>query len=371
MLELADIIRAAGPAYQETFGSRMLPSHRSALYDIATCRTAAQGGHLRRCDRCDELQYRYHSCRNRHCPKCHGEQTRRWLDLHRARLLPCPYFLVTFTLPQELRALARSHQRAVYDAFLRAAAQTLVRVAADPRRLGARPALFAVLHTWTQALLYHPHVHVLITAGGLTHDRTRWVPTPRPDFLLPGYVLSRVFRAKMRDALRRARLLDQAAPETWTRDWVVHLQSAGSGEHVLEYLGRYVFRIALTNSRVERFEHDRVTFRFRDRRSKQLNRCTLAAQEFLTRFLQHVLPRRFAKVRHSGLFSPTSRCHLETARALLPSVPAPASASTVPADPVPTADAARALVPDVDRCPFCHLGHMHVVMTFPRARRPP
>jgi hypothetical protein len=238
VLELADIIRVAGLAYREAHGPRLLPSHRRALDDLVTCRTAARGGHLRQCDHCDHTQYRYHSCRNRHCPKCHGEQTRRWLELHRARLLPCPYFLVTFTLPQELRAIARSHQRAVYDALLRAAAETLLTLAADPQHLGARPAILAVLHTWTQDLRYHPHVHVLITGGGLAPDGTRWVPTPRPDFLFPGYVLSPVFRGKMRDALRRAGLLDQVAPDTWTRDWVVHVQSAGSGEQVLDYLGR-------------------------------------------------------------------------------------------------------------------------------------
>ena len=163
MLEVADIVRAAGPAYREAFASRMLPSHRRALHDLETCRTAAWGGHLRRCDRCGEIQYRYHSCRNRACPKCHADQTRRWLEAHRARLLPCPYFLVTFTLPQELRPLARSHQRQVYGALLRTAAATLSTLAADPDHLGARPGLFGVLHTWTRAMLYHPHAHFLIT----------------------------------------------------------------------------------------------------------------------------------------------------------------------------------------------------------------
>ncbi|MCJ7822623.1 MAG: transposase, partial [Armatimonadetes bacterium] len=339
MLEVADIIRAAGPAYREACGPGLLPSHRRALDDLATCRTAAQGGHLRRCDRCEETQYRYHSCRNRHCPKCHSEQTRRWLDRHRTRLLPCPYFLVTFTLPETLRTLARSHQRTVYDACLRAAADTLLTLAADPQHLGARPAILAVLHTWTQDLRYHPHVHVLITGGGLAPDGTRWVPTARPDFLFPGYVLSPVFRGKMRDAVRRAGLLDQIALITWTRDWVVHVQSAGSGHHVLEYLGRYVFRIAITNRRLEHFADGRVTFRFRDRRTRQLTRRTLSAPQFLARFLQHVLQRGFAKVRHYGLASPTCRRQLETARALLPPAPTLIASSNARHDPVPTVDA--------------------------------
>jgi hypothetical protein len=370
VLEVADIIRVAGPAYRQAHATRLLPSHRRALDDLATCRTAARGGHLRQCDHCDHTQYRYHSCRNRHCPKCHREQTRRWLELHRARLLPCPYFLVTFTLPQELRAIARSHQRAVYDALLRAAAETLLTLAADPQPLGARPAILTVLHTWTQDLRYHPHVHVLITGGGLAPDGTRWVPTPRPDFLFPGYVLSPVFRGKMRDAVRRAGLLDQIPAHTWTHDWVVHVQPAGSGQRVLEYLGRYVFRIAITNSRIERFDEGRVTFRYRDRRTGQLARRTLPAPTFLARFLQHVLPRGFAKVRHYGLASPTCRRQLDTARAALPPAPTPVASSNTPDDSVSTAATERVVIPDADRCPGCHVGRLVVVAILPRARPP-
>lgn len=370
MLEIADIIRAAGPAYRQAHGARLLPSHRRALDDLATCRTAARGGHLRQCDHCDQTQYRYHSCRNRHCPKCHGEQTRRWLDRHRARLLPCPYFLVTFTLPQELRAVARSHQRIVYDALVRAAAETLLTIAADPAHLGARPAILAVLHTWTQDLRYHPHVHLLISGGGLAPDGARWVPTPRPDFLLPGYVLSPVFRAKMRDALRRAELVDQVTPGTWTRDWVVHVQPAGSGQRVLEYLGRYVFRIAITNRRLESFANGRVTFRYRDRRTGQQASRTLPAPTFLARFLQHVLPRGFAKVRHYGLASPTCRRQLDAARSALPPASTPATASSTPDDSRATADPDRAAIPDPDRCPGCHVGRLVVVAILPRARPP-
>lgn len=369
MLEVADIIRAAGPAYREAYGPRLLPSHRRALDDLATCRTAARGGHLRRCDHCDEIQYRYHSCRNRHCPKCHGEQTRRWLALHRARLLPCRYFLVTFTLPPALRAVARSHQRTVYDALLRTAAETLLALAADPRHLGARPAILAVLHTWTQDLRYHPHVHVLITGGGLARDGTRWVPTAHRDFLFPGYVLSPLFRGKMRAALSRAGLLDQIVPTTWTRDWIVHVQPAGAGHHVLEYLGRYVFRIAITNSRLEQFDQGRVTFRYRDRRDGHTKRRTLAAPQFLARFLQHVLPRGFAKVRHYGLASPRCRPQLEVARTLLPAASPPVVSSRVPS--APTVDTERLLLADADRCPSCHVGRLHVVGLLPRLRPPP
>jgi hypothetical protein len=258
----------------------------------------------------------------------------------------------------------------VYDALLRVAAETLLRVAADPQQLGARPAILAVLHTWTQDLRYHPHVHVLITGGGLAPDGSHWVPTPRPDFLFPGYVLSTVFRGKMRDALRRADLADQVAPRTWTRDWVVHVQSAGSGHRVLDYLGHYVFRIAITNRRLEAFANGRVTFRCRDRHTGQMIHRTLPAPTFLARFLQHVLPRGFAKVRHYGLASPTCRQRLDAARSALSPASTPALSSSTPDDPMATADSDRAAIPDADRCPACHIGRLLVVAILPRARPP-
>lgn len=185
MLEIADIFREVGPAYRERFGARMLPSHLKAMSDIELCRTAALGGHLRKCDHCGETDYSYHSCRNRHCPKCHGDQTERWLEAQRSRMLLCPYFLLTFTLPDELRELARSNQKIVYGILLTCAAEALKTLAADPRYMGARPGMIAVLHTWTRAMLYHPHAHFLVTAGGLTKDDRRWVECKNPAFLVP------------------------------------------------------------------------------------------------------------------------------------------------------------------------------------------
>jgi len=373
VLELADIFRESGTAYRLAHASRMLPSHLRAMRDIEACRTAALGGHLRACDHCGERQYAYHSCRNRHCPKCHGDQTRRWLDHTRAHLLPCPYFLATFTLPAELRPLARSHQKIVYGALLRAAAEALLKLTADPDYLGARPGLLAVLHTWTRAMTYHPHVHVLVTAGGWREGHAPgWTPCHRPDFLVPGRALSILFRAKLRDALRHAGLGDRLPPEVWRKNWIVHLQHAGSGDKVLEYLARYVFRIALVNSRIERFDNGEVTFRFRDGRSGTTRHCTLETAAFIARFLQHVLPRGFSKVRHYGLFSPSRNTLLHDARAELsippvtapPPVPLPADAANVAAvDDGPEDNRAR--------CPFCRVGVMHVIETVPRSRPPP
>jgi hypothetical protein len=369
MLELADIVRAAGEVYQRLHGPTLLPAQRRALHDIATCRTAALGGHVRACDHCGTRQYSYHSCRNRHCPKCYGEQTRRWLDRQRARLLPCAYFLLTFTLPAELRALARAHQKLLYGLLMTAAAAALLKLTADPRYLGARPGVLAVLHTWTRALLYHPHVHMLVTAGGLRGPDQTWVPSKRAAFLVPGRALSRLFRAKVRAGLRKADLLEHTPPAVWRQEWVVHVQHAGTGEKVLDYLARYVFRIAIVNSRLERFEDGHVTFRYRAGRTGIIQRCTLDAVDFLGRFLQHVLPQGFAKVRHYGLFSPSRHDLLTRARAHLVaapvSPPAPARRLVDPA-PIPALEiSARS------RCPTCGIGVLHIVETLPPGGRSP
>ncbi len=363
MLELADIVRAAGEVYQRLHGPTLLPSQRRALRDIAACRTAALGGHVRACDHCGTRQYRYHSCRNRHCPACHGDQTRRWLDRQRARLLPCAYFLLTFTLPAELRALARAHQKLVYGLLMTAAAAALLTLTADPRYLGARPGVLAVLHTWTRALLYHPHVHMLVTAGGLRGPDRTWVPSKRAAFLVPGRALSRLFRAKVRAGLRKAGLLAQAPPAAWRHEWVVHVQHAGTGEKVLDYLARYVFRIAIVNSRLERFDDGHVTFRYRDSRTGTTKRCTLDAVSFIGRFLQHVLPQSFSKVRHYGLFSPSRHDLLAQARAqLVAATTSPSPPALPPIDPAPVPAPAN---PASRRCPVCGIGVLHLVEILP------
>ena len=210
MFEVADIFREAGQAYRGRFAARMLPSHLRAMRDIERCRTAALGGHLRQCDDCGALQYSYHSCRNRHCPKCHGDQTRRRLEQQRARVLPCSYFLLTFTLPAQLRDLARAHQKVVYGILMRAAAQSLLKLTADLRYLGARPGIIAVLHTWTRAMLYHPHAHLLVTAGGLTGDGRIWRYPTRPEFLVPGHALSVIFRASTLATARTSSTISRA-----------------------------------------------------------------------------------------------------------------------------------------------------------------
>jgi hypothetical protein len=317
MLELAEIFRAAGPRYQEAHAGRMLPSHQRAMHDITACRTSALGGSLYLCDDCGALDYAYHSCRNRHCPKCQEERAQAWLTRLQARLLPCDHYLLTFTLPHQLRALARAHQKVVYAALLREAAAAVQTLADDRRWVGGRLGILAVLHTWTRTLEYHPHAHLLVSAGGLAPDGATWVKPAHPRFLMPGYAVSPIFRAKMRDALARAGLDSGIEPSIWERDWNVQVEQIGSGAHATLYLSRYVYRVALTNHRLDRFEDGRVTFRYTHAATQETRRVTLAADAFIARFLQHVLPRGFTKIRSYGLLSPTGRADLERARHIL------------------------------------------------------
>jgi hypothetical protein len=374
MVELADVLRDVGPGYMRAYGRRMLPSHRRAISDLAACRTPALGGSLYCCDRCEHLEYSYHSCRNRHCPKCHRMATEQWLEAVGARLLPCPYYLATFTLPEPLRALARSQQRILYTILMQEAARALQEVADDRRWVGGQLGSLAVLHTWSRNLSYHPHVHLLVTAGGLTADGEAWIKPAHPRFLFPGYVVSAVFRRRVLAALEKAGLA-VPDPEALRRSrWVVHLRHVGSGHHALVYLSRYVHRIALTTQSIEGFEGGRVTYRYRCSRSALTKRCSFEAQAFLARFLQHVLPRGFTKVRYYGLLSPACRHRLERARALLA-----AHAEAIAMDPPAASRRARAEPAsevgepseEPRRCRICGTGTLRFRSELPRLRAPP
>ncbi len=315
MVELAEIFRLHGPAYRAKFGSRMLPSHLRAMQDIEQCRTASLGGQLYFCTQCQERRYSYHSCKNRHCPKCQNEQANDWLKQQKELLLPTHHFLVTFTLPAELRALARSHQKLIYNLLFRASAAALQQLAQDPRFVGAHLGMVGVLHTWTRQLLYHPHVHYLVTGGGLS-NAGRWLPS-RKDFLVPVKALSPIFRAKFRDELKNTELFALVQAPVWRQAWVVHSEPVGSGEAAFRYLAPYIFRVAISNRRLEKLQHGQVTFSYKESATQQLKRCTITATEFIRRFLQHVLPPRFIKVRYYGLLSPAHRQLLQKARQLL------------------------------------------------------
>ena len=375
----------------------MLPSHRRAIDDIVACRTPALGGSLYRCDDCAALDYAYHSCRNRHCPTCQEDRAQDWRERVRARLLPCDHYLLTFTLPSELRALARLHQEGVYAALLRKAAAAVQTLADDRTWVGGTLGILAVLHTWSRTMEYHPHAHLLVTAGGLAPDGAAWVQPAHPRFLMPGYMLSAICRAKMRAAFERAEWTGAIDPAVWTRPWTVHVQQIGSGAHATRYLARYVYHVALTNHRLESFAHGRVTFRYTHARTHETRRVTLPVDTFITRFLDHVRPRGFTKIRYYGLLSPTGRPALARARHLLERHAAPHAAVggattpcevTLPDGGHATVDAPDACsggdgdttcvvdvrllaIPAVRHCPECGRGARRLVARYRRSRAPP
>jgi hypothetical protein len=315
MLEVADIFRLHGPDYRAKFSTRMLPSHHRAMQDIETCRTESLGGQLYFCKQCQAQRYSYHSCKNRHCPKCQNEQANDWLNQQTELLLPTHHFLVTFTLPAELRPLARSHQKTIYNLLFRTSAAALLQLAQDPRFVGARLGMVGVLHTWTRQLLYHPHVHYIVTGGGLS-DAGRWLPS-RKHFLVPVKALSRIFRAKFRDQLKKTELFALVEPRVWRKAWVVHSEPVGSGAQAFQYLAPYIFRVAISNNRLRKLENGYVSFSYKESATDQLRHSTVTAEEFIRRFLQHVLPPRFIKVRYYGLLSPAHRQLLLKTRQLL------------------------------------------------------
>jgi hypothetical protein len=314
---LAEIFRRHGPAYRAQFAARMPSAQLRAMRAIARCRTAARGGQRWRCLKCGRERGAYHSCGNRHCPACGNDDAREWLRRQEALLLPAGYHLCTFTVPQELRAAIRSHPREGLSILFVASSSALLDACANPKWFGARPGVTGVLHTNTRALIYHPHVHYVVTSGGLAPDGT-WRKAGAK-FLVPVRVLSALFRARFRDALRQ-RLPEVFAtipPAVWRRDWVVHSKTVGNGRNVLRYLSRYLYRVALTDSAILAHDAQTVAFHYRDSATHKTRKMALPVVEFIRRFLQHVLPSGFVKVRHYGLHHPSRRTALSLARAML------------------------------------------------------
>ncbi len=354
MIEVAEIFRRYGPAYREKYGQRMPPHHRQAMAAIERCRTEALGGHIYYCDTCDEARYSYHSCKNRHCPKCQHEAAQHWLLQQQEVLLPVPHFMVTFTLPAELRPLARRHPQTLYNLLFRASAAALQQLAADPRFVGGQIGLIGVLHTWTRDLRYHPHVHYLVPGGGLAADGQTWRPAKNA-FLVHVKPLAKLFRAKFRDELKKTDLFDLVPAGTWSKDWVAHCKPVDSGQTALKYLANYVFRVALTNKRLVQVADDQVTFRYTEAKTGQTQYCTLPAETFIWRFLQHVLPKGFVKVRYYGLFSPGKRARLPQVQHLLSDQAAPQPTAEDQVPPLTTAQPAPKTAPQTPsvRCPKC------------------
>lgn len=316
MVELAEIFRRHGAEYRARYLNRLPFRQLKAMRDIQDCRTPALGGQVYSCAPCGEQRYTYHSCKNRHCPKCQSEKAQQWLERQRALLLPVPYFLVTATLPSELRPLAAKLPKTIYGLIFRTAAAAILKLARDPKYLGGLPGVIGVLHTWTRDLLFHLHVHFLVTGGGLSPDAKTWCAAAN-NYLVNFQAIAIIFRAKFRDALKKASLFDQVPPRVWKKTWVVHVKAVGNAEATLKYLAPYVYRTGISNNRIEKLEDGAVTFRYRESKTKLWKRSTLMAPEFIRRFLQHVLPKGFTKVRYYGLLSHRKRHLLDKARTCL------------------------------------------------------
>jgi hypothetical protein len=367
---VADVVRAAGPSFIERNRKWITGQHEKVLSAIMRCRTAALGGHRDQCSACGHTAISYNSCRNRHCPRCQGNARLRWLHARQLELLPTPYVHVVFTLPRELALLALQNKRRIYNLLFHASAETLLEIARDPRHLGADIGFFSVLHTWDQRLQHHPHVHCVVAAGGLAPDHDRWISSRR-SFFLPVKVLSRVFRGKFVAALKAAcregklefhgRLTPLAEPRafaSWLRvlfrqDWVVYSKPPfGGPEHVLRYLGAYTHRVAISNRRLIALAEGNVTFRWRDSAHGNRKRImSLAVHEFLRRFLLHLLPRGFMRIRNFGFLANRRRAEfLSLCFRLLGSLQTP----------TPTASSSAASVHSQWNCPVCG-GTMQVV----------
>ena len=381
-LEVADIFRAHGPAWRKANTGHVSLGQLKVMSAIETCRTAALGGHVAACSKCGHRHVAYNSCRNRHCPKCQGAVARDWLAARQAELLPVAYYHVVFTLPGPIADIAWQNKAVVYAILFKAAAQTLTTIAADPKHLGARIGLTAVLHTWGSALTHHPHLHCIVPGGGLSPDGERWVSC-RPGFFLPVRVLSRLFRRLFLEKLAAAHerlhffgvlrhLADRQTFENhlapWRKaEWVVYAKRPFAGpDAVLAYLSRYTHRVAIANSRLLACDGNTVTFKWKDYRAKGRQRyktMTLGAHEFIRRFLIHVLPHGFHRIRHYGIFANGNRAdNLARARELL-------DAPTPQEEPDAGEHDSQTLV-----CPCCG-GPMIVVETFepgalPRAPPP-
>jgi hypothetical protein len=377
-LEVADILRRYGGAYRETHGPSLSAAQRRVMSAIELCRTAALGGHVEQCDRCEHRRVFYNSCRDRHCPKCQSLARAEWIEERQTELLNCEYFHVVFTVPEEINSIAYQNKEVIYGLLFRATANTLQTIAADPKHIGAAIGFFAVLHTWGQNLLHHPHLHCVVPGGGLSPDGKRWVPCRR-GFFLPVRVLSRLFRRLFLEELEKAfrsgklrffasllPLQDGQAFRSYLAplrksEWVVYAKPPFAGpKQVLDYVGRYTHRVAISNNRLLDIEGGKVQFRYKNyRNNAQHFTMTLAADEFIRRFLLHVLPNRFHRIRYYGLLGNRHRQQrLAQCRQLLGMPPFDETTQgKVP--PKDYRDRYEELTgSSLRECPVCHQGHM-------------
>ena len=341
MIDLAEIFRLHWPEYERRYGSKLLPSHRRAVKAILQCRTPALGGEVYQCGPCHRHRYVYHSCNHRGCPKCGHHQATQWIQKQKSHLLPVPYFMVTFTLPSELREYFSSHQKDCCNLLFAASSQALRDVAANPKYLGAQIGMMGILQTWTRDLRYHLHIHYLVPAGGLSEDGLRWIRLKFADYLAPEGVLAARFKTLMKQALQEDHPLffKTISPKLWQKKWVVDVLQVGRGEAALKYLSAYIYKTAITAQRFLACNQEEVSFRYRDAKTGHWEVARLTGEQFLQRFLQHVLPRGFARIRYYGWRSAAALKRWERILALLDWKP--------PLPPLP-------LPAQLILCPQCH-----------------
>lgn len=315
---LQDIFVQYGPRYLQKYGAKMPQLHKKTLWAIINCRTKNLGGEVWYCAKCSAYHYSYHSCGNRHCVVCGNDDAADWIEKSKAALLPFSYFLATFTIPEPLRKLCRQNQKLIFNILFKASAAALKNLAKDEKYLGAEMGFIGILHTWTRALMYHPHIHYLIPGGGLS-ENGKSVRFSDDDFLMHVKPLSIIFKAKFRDQLKQQepQIFNKIAQDTWKLPWVVHIKAVGDGEKAIEYMGRYLFRVAISNNRILKLQNGKVTFRYTDYKSGKNKIVTLDALEFIRRLLTHVLPHHFMKVRYYGFLAVASRKKFKTLLELL------------------------------------------------------
>ena len=366
MPELADIFKKYGPQYLKRFGDRMLPSHKKALFDICECRTFAMGGHVQECDTCGHLNYVYHSCCNRSCPKCHGNKIKEWFEKRRAELLPVNYFHIIFTLPSQLRQLVRSNQK-LLSVLMKASAYSLKKLGFDPHYVGGKISILCVLHTWTRAMVYHPHAHCLVPGGCVSFDNKYWIHAKR-SYFLPVKALSKVFRAKFVELSRKEFPQIKLPQSIWKKQWVVYCKPGVFGtEKILEYLARYVYRIAITNKRILSDKNGKITFKYKDTRDNFWKTMTLDAMEFMRRFLQHIPYKGFHNVRYYGLLSPSNRKSLTQIKSYLEIKSKKEDMEKIHSKH--GNKTAESETKNDNKCPECIIGHMVLIKRFPRWNR--
>ncbi len=366
MLEIADVLHQFGQLYIKEHEKSMPFSHKRVIFDIMRCRTRELGGHVYKCEDCGKEHYVYHACRNRHCPACHNDQTKQWLEKRQTELLDCDYFHVTVTVPQELRSVFRTNQSIMYSLLFECSNDAINELTQDKRYLGATVGILGVLHTWASNLTYHPHVHLLVTGGGVD-PQSKWVDC-KNNWLVPIKALSKLIRGKLAARLKKRHLeiYEEVSNFIYKKDWVVHSIHYDKGKnYALKYLSRYVFRTAITNSRIVSVNKETVTYKYKDRKANLIKTMTLSGKEFIRRFLEHTLPKGFHKVRYFGLWHSSSKHNVSNLQNL--QIPPKQAMKTAELNAEQIEATNETQIKQIT-CPHCKSQRMVLIETLPRPR---